>query len=65
MASHVFTALGHHRIVIDPAADNAHAIKAYLAVGFRRVGVMRQYERRSDGRWGDGLLLELIKSEWS
>ena len=37
--------LGHHRLVIDPAADNAAAIRCYAKVGFRPVGVMRQYER--------------------
>jgi aminoglycoside 6'-N-acetyltransferase len=65
VATYLFTNRGHHRIVIDPAADNANAIKAYLAVGFRRIGVMRQYQRGPDGAYHDGLLLELIKSEWS
>ena len=52
---------GHHRITIDPAADNAAAIRTYEKVGFRRVGVMRRYERDSDGRgWHDGLLMELL-----
>jgi aminoglycoside 6'-N-acetyltransferase len=52
---------GHHRITIDPAADNAAAIRAYEKVGFRRVGVMRRYERDVDGRgWHDGLLMELL-----
>jgi aminoglycoside 6'-N-acetyltransferase len=35
----------HHRLVTDPAADNDPAIRCYLAVGFRPVGVMRRYER--------------------
>jgi aminoglycoside 6'-N-acetyltransferase len=52
---------GHHRITIDPAADNAAAIRVYEKVGFRRVGVMRRYERDVDGRgWHDGLLMELL-----
>ncbi|HEX7291359.1 MAG TPA: GNAT family protein [Conexibacter sp.] len=51
---------GHHRFTIDPSVDNARAIRAYEAVGFRRVGVMRRYERGPDGRWRDGLLMELI-----
>jgi aminoglycoside 6'-N-acetyltransferase len=52
---------GHHRITIDPAADNAAAIRAYEKAGFRRVGVMRRYERDVDGRgWHDGLLMELL-----
>lgn len=56
---------GHHRITIDPAADNAAAIRCYENVGFRRVGVLRQYERDVDGDgWHDGLLLELLAGEF-
>jgi aminoglycoside 6'-N-acetyltransferase len=52
---------GHHRLVIDPAADNHAAIRAYEKAGFRPVGVMRAYERDADGRgWHDGLLMELV-----
>jgi aminoglycoside 6'-N-acetyltransferase len=52
---------GHHRLTIDPAADNAAAIRAYSKVGFTPVGVMRAYERDADGRgWHDGLLMELV-----
>ncbi len=54
---------GHHRLTIDPAADNAAAIRAYEKVGFRAVGVMRSYERGPDGTWHDGLLMELLKDE--
>ena len=54
---------GHHRITIDPAADNAAAIRAYEKAGFRRVGVMRRYERAPDGSWRDGLLMELVVEE--
>ena len=42
---------GHHRLTIDPAAANERAIRAYEAVGFRRVGVLRKYERGIDGSW--------------
>jgi aminoglycoside 6'-N-acetyltransferase len=56
---------GHHRLTIDPATDNARAIRAYAKVGFRPVGVMRRYERRADGRWGDNLLMDLLAEELS
>ena len=56
---------GHHRITIDPAADNAAAIRAYEKVGFRPVGVMRRYERDSGGAgWHDGLLMELLADDF-
>jgi aminoglycoside 6'-N-acetyltransferase len=54
---------GHHRLVIDPAADNAAAIRAYEKAGFRPVGVMRQYERLPGGDWHDGLLMDLLADE--
>ncbi|MHB8234812.1 MAG: GNAT family N-acetyltransferase [Solirubrobacteraceae bacterium] len=55
---------GHHRVTIDPACDNAVAIRAYEKAGFRAVGVMRSYERDAHGeRWHDGLLMDLIAGE--
>lgn len=60
LAEYLFRERGHHRIVIDPAADNVRAIRTYEKAGFRRVGVMRQYERGPDGTWHDGLLMELL-----
>jgi aminoglycoside 6'-N-acetyltransferase len=53
----------HHRVVIDPAADNVAAIRCYAKVGFRPVGVMRRYERGVDGTWHDGLLMDLLADE--
>ncbi|WPB89740.1 GNAT family N-acetyltransferase [Streptomyces malaysiensis] len=63
LARHLISDHGHHRIVIDPAADNAAAIRAYAKVGFRPVGVMRSYERGPDGTWHDGLLMDLLAGE--
>jgi aminoglycoside 6'-N-acetyltransferase len=58
---HLIDERGHHRITIDPATDNAAAIRAYEKAGFTPVGVMRSYERDLDGTgWHDGLLMELI-----
>lgn len=55
---------GHHRVTIDPAAANAPAIRAYEKVGFRRVGVMRCYERDVEGEeWHDALLMDLLAGE--
>lgn len=63
LARHLFEECGHHRITIDPAADNAAAIRAYEKVGFRPVGVMRRYERGPDGDWHDGLLMDMLREE--
>jgi RimJ/RimL family protein N-acetyltransferase len=55
---------GHHRLVIDPAADNEPAIRCYSAVGFRPVGVLRRYEHDVEGdAWHDGLLMDLLSEE--
>lgn len=53
----------HHRLTIDPAADNERAIAAYAKVGFRPVGIMRRYEGDLDGSWHDGLLMDLLAEE--
>jgi aminoglycoside 6'-N-acetyltransferase len=51
-------------VTIDPAAANTVAIRSYEKVGFRRVGVMRSYERDAGGDgWHDGLLMELLAGE--
>ncbi|HEU4410290.1 MAG TPA: GNAT family protein [Polyangiaceae bacterium] len=63
VARHLFEERGHHRLVIDPAAANERAIRAYERVGFRRVGVMRQYERAPDGSLRDGLLMDMLRDE--
>jgi len=63
LARHLIVDLGHHRLVIDPAADNAAAIRCYSKVGFRPVGLMRRYERGLDGTWHDGLLMDLLADE--
>jgi aminoglycoside 6'-N-acetyltransferase len=63
LARYLIVDCGHHRLTIDPAADNAAAIGAYAKVGFRPVGVMRQYERGGDGTWHDGLLMDLLADE--
>ena len=63
LARFLFEQRGHHRITIDPAAANEPAIRCYAKVGFRPVGVMRQYERGGDGRFHDGLLMDLLRDE--
>lgn len=63
MALYLVRDRGHHRLVIDPAADNVAAIRAYEKAGFRPVGVMRQYERLPGGEWHDGLLMDLLADE--
>jgi aminoglycoside 6'-N-acetyltransferase len=60
IARFLFETRRHHRLTIDPALANARAIRCYEKVGFARVGVLREYERGTDGTWHDGLLMELL-----
>lgn len=60
----LFDERGHHRLTVDPAADNARAIHVYGQLGFRRVGVLRRYERVEDGVWRDALLMELLAEDF-
>jgi aminoglycoside 6'-N-acetyltransferase len=63
VARHLFEDRGHHRITIDPAAHNARAIRTYERVGFRPVGVLREYECAANGTWHDGLLMDMLAGE--
>ncbi|MEJ5913617.1 GNAT family N-acetyltransferase [Pseudokineococcus sp. 1T1Z-3] len=63
LCDHLFDERGHHRVTIDPAVDDEAAIACYARVGFRPVGVLRAYERQSDGTWADGLLMELLATD--
>lgn len=65
LAAYLFGGRGHHRLIIDPAVANDRAIRAYEKVGFRRVGIMRGYERGTDGTWHDALLLDMLQGELS
>jgi aminoglycoside 6'-N-acetyltransferase len=60
LARHLIEERGHHRITIDPAAENGPAIRSYEKAGFRPVGVMRSAWRDPGGRWRDVLLMELV-----
>ncbi len=56
-------ARGHHRFTIDPAVANDPAVRAYAAVGFKPVGILRQSDRDPAGGWRDGLLMDLLAGE--
>ena len=54
-----------HAILAEPSVAQwwGEPDRGYTRVGFRPVGVMRQYERGPDGRFRDGLLMDLLRSE--
>ena len=63
LARWLFDVRGHHRLTIDPAADNARAIRTYEKVGFKPVGLMRKYERGHSRSFHDGLLMDMLRDE--
>lgn len=63
LVDHLFDDRNHHRVTIDPAADNEPAIRCYASVGFQPVGIMRSYEQQGDGSWADGLLMEMLATD--
>jgi aminoglycoside 6'-N-acetyltransferase len=63
VARYLFDERGHHRLTIDPAADNERAIHVYERLGFSAVAVMRDYVRGADGTWDDGLLMDVLAGE--
>jgi aminoglycoside 6'-N-acetyltransferase len=60
LVRYLFDELGHHRITIDPAAENVRAVASYARAGFEPVGVLRQYQHLR-GEWRDGLLMERLR----
>jgi aminoglycoside 6'-N-acetyltransferase len=57
-------ARGHHRLTVDPAAENRRAIHVYEKLGFRPVGLLRRYERVAGDEWRNALLMELLADEF-
>jgi len=64
LAAWLIDVRGHHRLTIDPAADNARAIRAYEKLGYRAIGIARCYERGPDGTYHDNLLMDLLADEF-
>lgn len=63
LCEHLVGERGHHRLTIDPAAENAAAIRSYEKAGFELVGVMRRYEHRGGEDYRDAVLMELVRTE--
>ena len=63
VARYLIDVLGHHRLTIDPSAANERAIHVYSKVGFRPIGILRQYERGPDGTFHDSLFMDLLADE--
>ncbi len=58
-----FESLGLNRVVASATTENIRSIKALEAAGFRRVGLLREYQV-VDGRKYDEVLLEMLREEY-
>jgi aminoglycoside 6'-N-acetyltransferase len=64
LCAHLIDDHGFHRLEIDPEVSNEVAIASYRKLGFKPVGVMRQYSRDRFGLWKDSLLMDLLADEF-
>lgn len=60
---HEFTQ-GVTRVTLDPNVKNEGAIRSYERLGFRRIGVLREYQVRPDGTLADALFLDLTRGDF-
>lgn len=55
---------GITRVTLDPNIRNDGAIRSYERLGFRRIGVLRDYQVRPGGHLEDALFLDLTRSDF-
>lgn len=55
---------GITRITLDPNIHNDGAIRSYERLGFRRIGVLRDYQVRPGGHLEDALFMDLTRSDF-
>lgn len=55
---------GITRITLDPNVGNEGAIRSYERLGFRRIGILRDYQVRPGGTLEDALFLDLTRSDF-
>ncbi|MBO1803955.1 GNAT family N-acetyltransferase [Leucobacter ruminantium] len=57
-------AAGITRVTLDPNIHNEGAIRSYERLGFRRIGVLRDYQVRPGGHLEDALFMDLTRSDF-
>ncbi len=57
-------AAGITRVTLDPNINNAGAIRSYERLGFRRIGVLRDYQVRPGGHLEDALFMDLTRGDF-
>lgn len=57
-------AAGISRITLDPNINNEGVVRGYERMGFRRIGVLRDYQVRPGGHLEDAVFLDLTRSDF-
>lgn len=55
---------GITRVTLDPNVGNEGAIRSYERLGFKRIGVLRDYQVRPGGHLEDALFLDLTRGDF-
>ncbi|WP_244301289.1 GNAT family N-acetyltransferase [Leucobacter insecticola] len=55
---------GITRITLDPNVHNTGAIRSYERLGFKTIGVLRDYQVRPGGALEDALFMDLTRSDF-
>lgn len=55
---------GISRITLDPNERNDGAIRSYERLGFKRIGVLRDYQLRPNGKLEGALFLDLTRGDF-
>ncbi len=55
---------GITRITLDPNVHNAGAIRSYERLGFKTIGVLRDYQVRPSGQLEDALFMDMTRSDF-
>lgn len=55
---------GITRVTLDPNANNAGAIRSYERLGFKTIGLLRDYQVRPGGHLEDALFMDLTRGDF-
>lgn len=61
---HAFEALGAVRVQFKTDLNNVHSQRAVEKLGATREGVLRKYQRRSNGYIRDTVMFSIVAEEW-
>lgn len=61
---YVFQELDLNRVELMADEENTRALRCYEKCGFAREGLLRRHRRTAEGRFGNTVVMGLIRQEW-